>query len=92
MPERHWTHAVTSDDIAVRQAGSTTIAPAKLEQGAHFSTNLRECVATNDPKRLAEVERGEIYPIYGWFIDRTRTSAVIQCMRATGWRVVGPAL
>jgi hypothetical protein len=58
----------------------------------NFSTALHDCVAAHDSRRLADLDQGHDYRISGWFVDREKTTPVIQCMRVKGWLAVPTSL
>jgi hypothetical protein len=78
---------------------STTEYPSLAEQNAYirdqsarFPSELKSCVASQDPAHLRDVIAGRDYRLWGWFIDHDATDRVIACMRGYGWDAIGEGM
>lgn len=88
MVEREWT--AQGRDGAFTSVGDA--ASIGKQRAARFPSDLRDCVASQDPAHLKDLDAGKGYRLYGWFLDVEATDRVIACMRPKGWAIVGPAL
>jgi hypothetical protein len=88
MPEREWSLGIPTDRYRSKQAQEAFIE----DRHAHFPAELRDCIASQDPSHLDDIDAGKKYRLSGWFIDRQATSRVIRCMQGKGWSISGAAI
>ena len=63
--------------------------PVTSTSMARFPDDIRACVAANEPKKLADLDRGEGYRFTGWLVDDEGTTATRRCMKDRGWIALG---